>query len=141
MVQLLERHVMKKTLASAPREYADASPIDCIHAGAPPFLVVHGDSDTLAPTDESRHFCAALRSKARAPVVYAEIPHAQHAFEIFPSPRAAHFLRGATSFVAHVYSRYLEARPHLETACLTPAPVPVPESVPPAEPLTGRELA
>jgi acetyl esterase/lipase len=110
MVRLLERHVMKTSLGASPAAYADASPIDCVHEAAPPFLLVHGDSDTLAPTDESRRFCAALRAKARAPVVYAEIAHAQHAFEIFPSPRTAHFLSGATSFVAHVYSRYLEGQ-------------------------------
>jgi acetyl esterase/lipase len=110
LAQLLERHVMKVSIAAAPDAYAKASPVHRVHAEAPPFMVVHGDRDTLAPTDESRRFCEALRAKTRAPVVYAEIPHAQHAFEIFPSPRTAHFLTGATSFLGYVYSRHLESR-------------------------------
>ena len=110
MRYILERWVMKATRAAAPEAYAEASPIDRIHDGAPPFLLVHGDRDTLAPTAESRRFFAALRARARAPVAYVEVPDAQHAFEIFSSPRAAHVIRGATSFLAHVYSRHLEAR-------------------------------
>jgi acetyl esterase/lipase len=110
---LLERFVMKVPLATSAEAYAKASPIDRVHEGAPPFLVVHGSGDTLAPADESRRFCAALRAKTRAPVIHFEIPMAQHAFEIFPSIRTAHFLSGATGFVAHLYDRHLETRvPH-----------------------------
>jgi hypothetical protein len=45
---------------------------------------------------------------SRAPVAYAEIPLAQHAFEIFPSMRTSHVLDGVASFVAWLYSRHLQ---------------------------------
>jgi acetyl esterase/lipase len=106
---LLAKHVMKVTRAEAPELYTAASPVDRIHRDAPPFLIVHGDRDTLAPTNESRRFSAALRGVSSAPVVYVEVPDAQHAFEIFPSPRTAHFLTAATGFTAYVYGRWLEA--------------------------------
>jgi acetyl esterase/lipase len=107
---LLERVVMKTTLAASPEAYAAASPIDQVHADAPPFLVVHGDRDTLAPTEESRRFAAALRAVSGAPVAYAEIRDAQHAFEVFSSPRTTSFLEGSTAFLAHVHAAYEAAR-------------------------------
>ncbi len=99
MLRLLERHVMKATRAEAPDLFAAASPVSRVHAGAPPFLLVHGTHDTLAPVDESRQLHDALRAVSRAPVVYVELPGAQHAFEIFPSIRAAHVVDGAARFL------------------------------------------
>jgi acetyl esterase/lipase len=103
--RLIEHLVMKKPRAHAPEEYCRASPFFRVHEGAPPFLVVHGDRDSLAPTGESRRFVEALREK-KVPVAYAEIPDAQHAFEVFSSPRALHFVSGATAFVEHVRDRH-----------------------------------
>jgi acetyl esterase/lipase len=115
MAGLAERIVMKTPLAASPEAYADASPIDQIREDAPPFLIVHGDCDTLAPTDESRRFSAALRDVSRAPVVYAEVRGAQHAFDVFASPRTTCFLEGGTTFLAHVYARHLAARQERES--------------------------
>jgi len=70
---------------------------------------VHGDRDSIAPPAESRRFAEALRAHG-VTVVHAAIPDAQHAFEVFSSPRTAHFVSGATAFLAHVYGRYLGER-------------------------------
>lgn len=104
--QLLERRVMKAALEEAPEAYEKASPLGRIHAGAPPFFVIHGDADSLVPVEAARRFCAAFRQVARAPIVYAELPGAQHAFEIFPSLRAALVIHGVEHFLAYVYSQY-----------------------------------
>jgi acetyl esterase/lipase len=112
---LLRRVIMKTSRARSPEAYADASPIARVHEGAPPFLVVHGDCDSVAPPAESRRFAEALRSKG-VPVVHAEVPDAQHAFEVFSSPRSAHFVTGAASFLAHVHRGYLEDRAEREAA-------------------------
>jgi acetyl esterase/lipase len=53
-----------------------------VHADAPPFFILHGDCDTLAPVDDARIFTEQLRSKSKQPVLYAELPGAQHAFDI-----------------------------------------------------------
>jgi hypothetical protein len=64
------------------------SPQDCIHAEAPPFLVVHGALDTLVLRDETRAFADQLRAVSRQPVVYAELPGTQHNFDFFHSLRS-----------------------------------------------------
>jgi len=106
---LLRFAVMKVSRATHPDRYREASPIERVHAGAPPFLVVHGDRDSVAPPAESRRFAEALRARG-VTVVHAEIPDAQHAFEVFSSPRTAHLVSGATAFLAHLYGRHLEGR-------------------------------
>jgi hypothetical protein len=55
-------------------------------------------------------FCETFRKIARAPLVYAEIPGAQHAFELFPSLRSMHVVHGVERFLAFLYSDYLNAR-------------------------------
>lgn len=64
-----------------------ADPGDLAHADAPPFLVVHGDQDTYVPPAVARRFVARLRATSRAPVVHAELPGAQHGFDLLRSPR------------------------------------------------------
>jgi len=118
---LLERHVMKASLEEAPEAYEKGSPISRIHAGAPPFLVIHGDRDTLAPVEEARRFCDSFRRNAHGQIAYAEIPGAQHAFEIFPSRRALHVIHGVERFLAYLYSDYLLAAPRESTVRAGPA--------------------
>ena len=95
---LLRRYVMSRD-ARYPEDYRAASPISRVTADAPPFLVVHGRNDTLVPVVEARAFVDRLREVAKNPIVYAEIPGAQHAFDIFPSFRSAGVLRGVARFL------------------------------------------
>lgn len=106
--RLLESKVMKASLQEAPEAYEKASPIAWVRADAPPFMVVHGDQDTLVPVEQARHFVAALRAASKQPVVYAEIPGAQHAFDLFPSLRCLHVIDGIERFLGFIYSRHLE---------------------------------
>jgi acetyl esterase/lipase len=110
LAKLLAKYVMKRKLANDREAYERASPMSVVHAEAPPFFVIHGDHDTLVPVAEARRFTETLRSTLRAPVAYAEIPGAQHAFEIFPSLRATFVVHGVERFLAWVYSRYLVER-------------------------------
>jgi acetyl esterase/lipase len=66
---------------------APTSPQECINPDAPPFLIVHGALDTLVLHHEARSFADRLRAVSRQPVVYAELPAAQHNFDFFHSPR------------------------------------------------------
>jgi len=104
---LLERDVMKVKRADAPEAYEKASPIARVHPGAPPFFIVHGDRDTLVPVHEARAFARALREVGRTEVVYAEIPGAQHAFEIFPSLRTTFVIHAVERFLARLWSRHV----------------------------------
>jgi acetyl esterase/lipase len=87
--RFLDKTVMKTTPALHPEMYALASPMDQVRADAPPFMILHGANDTLVPVQEARTFARLLREKSEGSVVYAELPGAQHAFEVFRSIRAA----------------------------------------------------
>ncbi len=63
------------------------SPEEAINADAPPFLLVHGSLDTLVPRQQARAFARRLRAVSHRPVVYAELPGAQHSFDVFQSIR------------------------------------------------------
>ncbi len=102
--------MLKVPFASAPEVYEKASPLSRLRPDAPPFLVLHGTHDTLVPIEEARHFCDAFRRVVRAPLVYAELPGAQHAFEIFPSVRTTFVIPGVERFLAWVYAGYLRQR-------------------------------
>ncbi len=108
--RFFEPIVMKTRLADDPDAFAKASPIDRVHPGAPPFFVVHGSRDVLAPVEDARAFVAALRAVSKAPVLYAEIQGAQHAFDTFPSFRTARVIEGVERFVHSVHAEYLRGR-------------------------------
>jgi acetyl esterase/lipase len=98
LARLIRPYVMSRD-ARYPEDYRAASPLFRISADAPPFLVVHGRSDTLVPVREARVFVERLRAAAKHPVAYAEVSGAQHAFDIFPSFRSAGVVRGAARFL------------------------------------------
>jgi acetyl esterase/lipase len=102
LTQLLERYVMKTRLADAHDAFAAASPLTWVGEHAPPFLVVHGERDSMVTVAEARAFSRALQAVSHAPCVYVEVPGAQHAFEIFPSPRTLHVLDGVERFLGWV---------------------------------------
>ncbi len=108
--KLLQRYVMKAPFASNRELFEKASPMSRVHADAPPFFVIHGDRDTLVPVAEARRFTEVLRASLRVPVAYAEIPGAQHAFEIFPSLRTTFVVHGVERYLAWLYSAYLVER-------------------------------
>jgi acetyl esterase/lipase len=82
-----------------PEAFEAASPILRITPDAPDFFVLHGTRDTLVPVDQARLFVERLRSVSKRSVVYAELPGAQHAFDIFPSIRSAHIVRAIDRYL------------------------------------------
>lgn len=110
LLPLVERAVMKKRLSEARSMFEHASPMSRVHADAPPFFVIHGEKDSLIPVDEGRLFVELLRATSLSPVLYAEIPGAQHAFEVFPSERTGHVLAGVERFVGAVYGLWCGGR-------------------------------
>ncbi|HEX2382868.1 MAG TPA: alpha/beta hydrolase [Acidimicrobiales bacterium] len=110
--QFFEPVVMKKKLSEDPEAFAKASPMDQVRKDAPPFFVVHGDLDTLAPVADARDFVDKLRAVSDAPVLYAEMKGAEHAFDVFPSYRTARVIEGIERFLHSVHQQYLEGRTH-----------------------------
>lgn len=99
--QFLERHVMKLKTTDAPELWAAASPVERANPDAPPFLVIHGTNDSLVPVEQARVFVETLRPISRQAVIYAELPAAQHAFDVLATPR--------TRVIARAVQRFLES--------------------------------
>jgi len=110
IIEFLEKHVLKGRRDEIPERFDRASPIMRVGAEAPPFFVIHGESDTLVPVAEARAFVRALREKGRGRVAYAELPGAQHAFEIFPSVRTIHSVNAVQRFLAWLESGWRRSR-------------------------------
>ncbi|MGD0311148.1 MAG: alpha/beta hydrolase [Acidimicrobiales bacterium] len=104
-LDLLERLVMKTTIADNPRLFEEASPDHRVTPAAPPMLVFHGTNDTLVPLAVARYFVAQLQLVSEAPVAYVELPKAQHAFEVLASIRSRHTTMGAVRFLEGVRMR------------------------------------
>lgn len=112
--KFLEPIVMQAFLADEPEKFRDASPLHHLRADAPPFFVIHGDRDTLAPVEDARRFVERLREVSEEPVLYAEMQGAQHAFEVFPSLRTARVIEGVERFLTTLWERRSAEPPAVE---------------------------
>jgi acetyl esterase/lipase len=90
--------VMKSTPTENPERWAQASPLYHVRQDAPPFLVIHGDQDMTLPVENARRFTRELRRVSQNPVVYAELPGAQHVFDMFRSIRGDAVANGIEAF-------------------------------------------
>jgi acetyl esterase/lipase len=104
MVPFLETLVIKQKRADHPEAFEGASSVSYAGSEAPPFFVLHGRNDSFIPVEQARSFVARLREVSTQPVVYAELPYAQHAFDIFGSARAAHAAVAVEQFLAEIYA-------------------------------------
>lgn len=106
MGELLEEKIMKASIEEDPAAYEKASPMDRVGPDAPPFFIIHGELDSLVPAEEARKFTELMRQASSSEVVYAEIPGAQHAFEIFHSRRSQAVVDAAEGFAQWAHCRY-----------------------------------
>jgi acetyl esterase/lipase len=96
-----------------PEIFRAASPTYRVQADAPPFFVLHGRNDTLVPVAMARAFVDALRAASRAPVAYAELPLAQHAFDVLASLRCQATTNGVAAFLDAARVRATAPQPPL----------------------------
>jgi acetyl esterase/lipase len=82
-----------------------SSPHAYVRRDAPPFFVAHGDHDTFIPAAAAQSFVDALRSVSMSPVVYAQLPGAQHSFDLLHSVRFQHVIGGIEAFTTWVRAR------------------------------------
>jgi acetyl esterase/lipase len=102
--KFLAERVFKSTLADDRARWVQASPISHVGPHPPPFFVLHGTNDSLVPLEQPRAFVDALRKSSQQPVVYAELPGAQHAFDTLPSVRTHATIHAVEHFLAVVRS-------------------------------------
>lgn len=106
----LAPRVVKRRWVDEPEVFEDGSPILRISAEAPDFFVLHGSLDTLVGVDQARLFVDRLRAVSKRPVVYAELPGAQHAFDVFPSVRSSHVVRAIDRYLHWHWNGYRRER-------------------------------
>jgi acetyl esterase/lipase len=82
-----------------------SSPHAYVRRDAPPFFVAHGDNDSFIPAAQAESFVDALRSVSFNPVVYAQLPGAQHSFDLLHSVRFEHVIDGIEVFTGWVRAR------------------------------------
>ena len=104
-IAFLQKFVIKKPFADHKQVYVDASPIKRLRPDAPPFFILHGEDDSIIPVPEGREFADAMRNSSTSVAAYAEIPHAQHAFDFYyGSPRAHYTAQAVEEFLSWVHA-------------------------------------
>ncbi len=106
MVPFLEREIVKGSIRQRREVFVRASPIERVHPGVPPFFLLHGDRDVLAPVEQARAFFDRLGAVSQAPVAYAELHGAHHAFDVMSSTRSAHAVQAVERFLGAAYGRH-----------------------------------
>ena len=112
-VRHIERLVLKSSPVADRDRWRRASPLYWAEqrgTDAPPTMVLHGTNDSLVPVDGARRLVRTLRANSRQPVVYGELPRAQHAFEIYASVRTLYTVRAVEHFLAYVRAGYESGR-------------------------------
>ena len=107
----LQPLIMKAFYDDEPERFRDASPLDNLRPDVPPFLVVHGDNDTLAPVADARTFVAALREVSTSSVHFLELRGAQHSFDVFTSVRTRRVVRAVERFLGVQWRAHLHREP------------------------------
>jgi acetyl esterase/lipase len=104
--RFLAPRVVQRTWEEAPEVFEAGSPILRITPEAPDFFVIHGTHDTLVSIEQARLFVARLREVSKRTVAYAELPGAQHAWDVFGSVRCGHVVRAVDRFLTWHWNGY-----------------------------------
>lgn len=98
-----EKTVLKQPVSAARAGYQAASPLHRVSDDAPPFFLLHGTHDVLLRVEQARLMFRRLRELSPAPVAYAELPGATHAFDTFGAPRATAAAEAVERFLGVAY--------------------------------------
>jgi acetyl esterase/lipase len=102
----LAANVMPHPLEQEGAGWDHACPAALTRPDAPPFFILHGTHDALAHVDEARDFAQSLQRVSHSPVAYAELPGAQHGWDLMCSPRALHTVCAVTRFLEWCAARH-----------------------------------
>lgn len=85
-----------------PDEAPASTPLILDPGQAPPFFIAHGDHDSFVLVDDARALHRQLVSGSPSQTWYAELPGAQHGYDVFLSWRLAAVINGIDAFVSRV---------------------------------------
>jgi acetyl esterase/lipase len=82
---------------------APSAPIEELDSGAPPMLIANGTRDSFVSIDGVRDFVHRFHAVApQTPLVYVELPGAQHTFDLYHSIRFDAVLGAVDAFTADI---------------------------------------
>ncbi len=110
MEDMLKDRVLQCSRQDNPELWETSSPYDHINVAAPPMFVIQGTHDSMVWVEEARAFVSALQKESQQPVVYGELPGAQHAFEVFHSVRTDHTVNAVADFLEWSHASWLQQR-------------------------------
>jgi len=82
--------------------------------------VLHGTHDSIASVEEARCFVERLRAASSAPVAYAELPGAQHAWDLLRSVRALATVKAVARFLEWRHAHWTETMRAAAAAAQSP---------------------
>lgn len=110
--EFVQRLVMPSLQEEDPALWQAASPILQVSDKAPPMMLVHGTTDNLVFVEEARSFVSTLSAATQAPWVYAELPGAQHGFDLFHAVRTEYTIEAIGKFL--LYCHQTNSKPYME---------------------------
>jgi acetyl esterase/lipase len=102
----LRKRIIKQTKQENEALYQLMSPITHINKDAPPFLVIHGDKDSLTSLCHAQHFVSSLDEVSTNTVEFAEISGGQHGFDVFSSVRSDYVMFGVAERMCQWHRDY-----------------------------------
>lgn len=102
----LKGKVMHETVEENPELWELASPVAQVRKDAPPFMILHGTNDSLAAVRDGKVFAEKLQDASEQPVVYVEMPGAEHAWETMHSLRTEHTIDGVHRFLEWALAKH-----------------------------------
>jgi acetyl esterase/lipase len=103
--EFLTKIVIGRSRGEAFDIWSQGSPMSWLRSDAPPFFILHGTIDTMTSPVQARTFSEGLRAVSKNPVLYAELPGAQHMFDSFPTVRGAATVAAVDRFLTLVLDR------------------------------------
>ena len=102
----LRDHIHRVMIDDEPESptFQDASPIHRVGPDSPPLLVIHGNRDEIVSVNQAREFATHAR-EIGAPIGYAELPYAHHAYDMLPTARSVATAHAVEQFLSHLAKR------------------------------------
>lgn len=104
----LRQFLADKIMGGPPEQdlelWRQASPVERVRSDAPPFFVIHGGNDVMTAPAEARIFSDKLHGISSQAVAYAELPGAQHAFDVMQSVRTGYMVNHVHGFLEWAYA-------------------------------------